>query len=140
MGVTYCRTHGLPMRLETMSDRAGLGCCRASRPRDPVPPSLRLHDIRHHHLAGRARDFALRHALQTCAKSSVEVAHGSLQLGCRQGLKDVAGKEGSRCPPAVRLHGGSVADEVWLEHNYTECLALDNADEPGVIVFDRREG
>lgn len=32
------------------------------------------------------------------------------------------------------------ADDVWLDRAYTECTPLEHAGEPGVIVYDRREG
>ena len=52
----------------------------------------------------------------------------------------VAGNEGRGI---YRLFGYSedqLADEVWLDRTLTDCVVLEHAGEPGVIVYDRREG
>lgn len=52
----------------------------------------------------------------------------------------VAGYEGRGVYRQFGYKEDQLADEVWLDQDYTRCVALDHGGEPGVIVYDRREG
>jgi hypothetical protein len=52
----------------------------------------------------------------------------------------VAGNEGRG---VYRLFGHTedqLVDAVWLDRDYTDCSTLEHAGQPGVIIYDRREG
>lgn len=52
----------------------------------------------------------------------------------------VAGNEGRGIYSQFGFPEDQLADEVWLDRNYTQYLAVDHAGEPGVVIYDRREG
>jgi hypothetical protein len=84
----------------------------------------------HHHLSGRAREFALRQALQAARNSSVESAHSSLQLGYRQGLKD-----GSR----ARIFDMATLETMhWLGYSTRALVSLMAHRENATEVVQRR--
>jgi hypothetical protein len=58
----------------------------------------------------------------------------------RQLGESVAGNEGRGIYRLFGYTEDELADEVWLDRTYTECMPLEHAGEPGVIVYDRREG
>ena len=73
-------------------------------------------------------------------KTFAVVVRARDEESAREFALSVAGNEGRG---NYRLFGyteDQVADEVWLNRDYTECVVLEPAGEPGVIVYDRREG
>ena len=68
------------------------------------------------------------------------VVRAGAEEAARELAQTVAGNEGRGVYRQFGWKEDRVADEVWLDQDYTQCLALDHAGEPGMIVYDRREG
>jgi hypothetical protein len=52
----------------------------------------------------------------------------------------VAGNEGRGVYRQFGYPEDQWVDDVWLDRAFTGCMPLEHAGEPGVIVYDRREG
>jgi hypothetical protein len=52
----------------------------------------------------------------------------------------VAGNEGRGVYRQFGYPEDQWVDDVWLDRAFTECMRVEHAREPGVIVYDRREG
>ncbi|HEX5467990.1 MAG TPA: hypothetical protein VFW80_02970 [Gaiellaceae bacterium] len=61
-------------------------------------------------------------------------------MAARHLARTVAGHEGRGVYRQFGCPEDQWADDVWLDPAYTECTPLAQAGEPGVIVYDRREG
>jgi hypothetical protein len=73
-------------------------------------------------------------------KTFAVVVRAKDEAAARTLAEGVAGNEGRGIYRLFGYTEDQLADEVWLDRDYTDCVVLEPAGEPGVIVYDRREG
>jgi hypothetical protein len=73
-------------------------------------------------------------------KTFAVVVRARNEEAARELALTVAGNEGRGVYRQFGYTEDQRSEEVWLDRAYTECMPLEHMGEPGVIVYDRREG